>query len=87
MKIIINQKILIVILVLAIVALASYIGIDSYNGYMIGTMQNAYSLGYQDGVTAAIQQIVTQSENCNPVPVYIGNITKNLIDVACLQQG
>ncbi len=84
MKIEINQKLLIVILLLIIMLLAGYIGFDKYNGYVIGTMRNAYNSGYRDGVTAAVQQIIKQSESCNPVPIYFGNVTKNLIDIDCL---
>ena len=86
-KIVINQKVLIVILVAAIILLAGYIGTDKYNGYFVGTMQSAYTVGYQDGIAAAVQKIMTEAAACSPVPVYAGNESLNLVAVECLQQG
>ena len=82
MKIVITQKVLIVVLVAAIILLAGYIGMDKYNGYVIGSMQSAYLLGYQD----AVQQMMTEAAKCNQVPIYMGNQTMNLVAVECLQQ-
>jgi hypothetical protein len=86
MKIILNQKLLIIALVTLVILLAGYIGADVYSGYMIGTMNSAYTVGYQDGMTAAIQQIMTEASSCEPVPIYLGNNSMNLIPVECLQQ-
>jgi hypothetical protein len=86
MKLLITERMLIAILIIAVILLAGYIGVDKYNGYMVGTMQNAYVAGYQDGVGAAVGEIVAQSQSCNPVPLYTENVTTILIDVACLQE-
>jgi Tfp pilus assembly protein PilV len=86
MNVVINQKVLIVVLVAAIIVLAGYIGMDKYNGYVISNMQDAYTLGYQNGVAAAVQKIMTDASACNTVPVYMGNESLNLVAVECLQQ-
>ena len=85
MKIVINQKFVIVVLLIAILILASYIGFDKINGYIINQAYDAYSTGYQKGISDTIQKLVSESENCGPVPVNIGNETKNFIDISCLQ--
>ena len=87
MKIPINYKILSVILLLAVLLLAGHIGLNAYSGYMIETVSDSYTAGYNDGMIATVQQLVVETGNCDPVPVRFGNVTRNLIDTACLQQG
>jgi len=87
MKIPINYKVLSVILLLAVLLLAGQIGLNAYSGYMTETVSDSYTAGYGDGVAAAIRQLVIETGNCDPVPVRFDNVTRNLIDIACLQQG
>lgn len=85
MKITMSYKLLSAILLLVVLLLASQMGLNAYSGYMVETMSDSYTAGYGDGVAAAISQIVTQTGNCNPVPVRFGNVTRTLVDLACLQ--
>lgn len=85
MGITMNYRILSIILILAVLVLASHIGLTSYSGYVIGVQSDSYVAGYNDGVSSAVSQIVAQTGSCNPLPVRFGNVTRTLIDVACLQ--
>lgn len=80
-----SSRLLIVVLLIVIIAMASYIGLDAYSGFMISTTSSSYMAGYNDGVTDTVRQIVAQSASCNPMPVFFGNVTRNLIDISCLQ--
>ncbi len=79
-----NQRALIIVLLAAVLIMAGYIGLGAYNGYMINTANTYYQAGYRNGVAATVRNIMTQSQNCQPVPLFFGNVTKNFIDVACL---
>jgi hypothetical protein len=74
----------VVILIIAVVA-AVYVGFGAYTNYVAHTAAQYYQLGYGDGITAAVQNILLQSDNCQTVSVYLGNFTRDMIDVACLQ--
>ena len=84
MKIVINQKSIIIILLIAVLILASYIGYDEIGGYLTRKTYNAYSKGYSDGVSDTVQKLMEESELCGIVPVYYENTTKNMIDIECI---
>ena len=86
MKVSLSNRVVIAALVIVIALMAGYIGVGSYSGYVTEVAGNAYVTGYSDGMAAAVQQILQESDNCQPVPVYMGNLTRTLIDVACLQE-
>jgi type II secretory pathway pseudopilin PulG len=41
---------------------------------------------FQSGYEQAILTIIEQARQCEPVPLYAGNVTINLISAECLQQ-
>lgn len=77
-----KTKILIVALVVAVIILASFIGISYYTGAVVARDQAAATYGYQQ----AIFDVMNASANCQIVPLVAGNITIQLADVTCMQQ-
>lgn len=84
MKIIINQKFISIVLLLALLMLAFYIGYDKISGYVATRTYDAYSTGYRNGMEDAVNQFIEGSKNCNPVIIQDGNETRNFIEINCL---
>lgn len=79
--------ILVIIEFFIIVILFSYIVSSQYASKKQGQENQAiYQRGLQDGFAQAVIQVIQQSGTCNPVPLFAGNATANLINIACLQQ-
>ncbi len=83
-----KQKLLIIILTISLAAI--FIWFVIIDNYVIPTIQqnitNSYQNGYNAGVENSITEIFQQTSNCQPTYIWIANNTKQLIDVACLQQ-
>ncbi|HSB57685.1 MAG TPA: hypothetical protein VLD38_07750 [Nitrosopumilaceae archaeon] len=45
------------------------------------SIQQAYDKGVEDAVTT----LFDQTQNCNMIPIRVGNITKILVDTECLK--
>jgi len=41
--------------------------------------------GYDEGVRDSISSLYNNTENCNIVPIFIENKTRNLIDFSCIE--
>ncbi len=82
-----KQKFLIITLAVALAVIFTWFVI--IDNYIIPTIQqditNSYQNGYNAGVENFIIEIFQQTSNCQPTYIRIGNDTKQLIDVACLQ--
>ena len=78
------QKIIIIGLLISLIVILQYLVLDewmdSINEEATQNFQNAYDQGLLDAVTAIYQQ----TENCQGVPINIGNLTKTVFDVSCL---
>jgi len=78
------QKIIIIGLLISLIGILQYLVLDkwmdSMNEEMTKNIQNAYDQGLLDAVIAIYQQ----TENCQGVPIKIGNLTKTVFDVSCL---
>ena len=72
-----------VLAVLLIVAVG-YISFDKYQNIQDAQLRIAYQQGYDVGITASVVSIFQQTEQCQVTTVTIGNMTKQIIDVACL---
>jgi len=55
--------------------------VPSINQQIVESYQNGYNKGTENSVIGLFQQ----TSNCQPTYIWIGNDTKQLIDVACLQ--
>ena len=83
----ISQKILIIVLALMLaVILVWFVLIDNY---VIPTIQQEITLSYHTGYDSGMQDLIIrlfqQTSNCQSLSLWVGNDTKQIIDVACLQ--
>jgi len=80
-----KQKLLIIIL--AITLTAMFVWFVIIDNYIIPTIQqeitNSYQNGYNAGVENSIIEIFQQTSNCNPTYIWVGNDTRQLIDILC----
>jgi len=83
----INQKIIIIILAVALSAIfVWFVIIDNYIiPSIISGNQISFQNGYEAGTHDSILGIIQQSMSCNPITVWSGNSTVQLINVKCLQ--
>ncbi len=83
-----NPKLLIIILSVTIAVLFIwFVLIDNYIiPIIISGNQMSFQNGYEKGAQEAIIGIIQQSSNCQPMSVWSGNITVQLINVECLAQ-
>jgi hypothetical protein len=71
-----------VIFILWIIFATVYVIVGEYNRLNNFVAQRAYN----QGITDAVSQIITESQKCQPVPVNVGEMKANLINLDCLQQ-
>ncbi len=83
----ISQKLIIIILAIALTAIFVYfVIIDNYIiPSIISGNQLSFQNGYETGANDIVTGIIQQSYSCNPVSVWAGNNTVQLINVECLQ--
>ncbi len=84
----IPQKIIIIILAVTLtVIFVWFVIIDNYIiPHIISGNQLSFQNGYESGANDSIIGIMQQSYSCNPVSVWVGNDTVQLINVTCLQR-
>jgi len=78
-----NQKSQKLVMILSILLIAAILFIAVTQ--IIQAKQKIYKQGMQAGYEFAITQIIQQLLTCNPVPLYMGNVTVNAIAVECTQ--
>lgn len=81
-----KQKIAIIILCMMLIASLSYIGVAEYKQTQQVKSRQAYVQGYEQGLADVVSGLYQQTSNCQPVSVFMGNSSKQVIDVACLQK-
>ena len=69
-----------------LIASLSYIGVIKYEQNQQVKFQQAYLQGYNQGITDVVSGLYQQTNTCQPVNIFIGNSSKQVIDVACLQR-
>jgi len=86
-KMINKQQITIMLLAVTLsVVFVWFVIIDNYIvPSIISGNQISFQNGYESGANDAILGIMQQSYSCNPVSVWAGNYTVQLINVECLQ--
>ncbi|MGY4884079.1 MAG: hypothetical protein ACP5NZ_00690 [Nanobdellota archaeon] len=79
-------KILIIAFVIVVLLVAGYFG---YKAYKSARNERDFKLleqGFNYGYTSAVIQIMNVSDSCQPFPVYVGNESRVLISVNCLNK-
>ncbi len=82
-----NQRLIIIILTITIAALLTwFVLIDNFIiPQIISGNQLSFQNGYESGGMDAILGIMQQSMNCQPLSLWSGNDTVQLINVECLK--
>tara|TARA_Y100000310_G_C19974611_1_gene487017 strand:+ start:167 stop:451 length:285 start_codon:yes stop_codon:yes gene_type:complete len=78
-------RLTITILAILLVLSVGYIAIDKYTTSREQQLMATYQGGYNKGVQDAVVSLYQQTNNCQPATINIGNLTKQIFDVACLQ--
>ena len=78
-----HSKPFVILLALFIIVL-SYVAYTEYTNMFNASMMKAAQLGYEQGMVDVVSMIHEETEGCMIVPVMLGNVTKELVDVTCL---
>ena len=62
-----------------------YLILDSWNQSTQKKMDEFFQSGYEEGLFESVKTIYQQTDNCQIAIINIGNNTKQLLDVYCLQ--
>ena len=73
------------ILVLLLVISMGYIVVDKYMDSQEKKLFNVYQEGYTKGVQEAVIGLYQQTSNCQPATINVGNVSRQIFDIACLQ--
>lgn len=79
-----SKKTIIILIVLLTISIG-YIGVDKYKDLQEKKVYNAYQNGYTKGIQEAVISLYQQTNNCKSAMINIGNISRQVFDVACLQ--
>ena len=79
-----SKKIIIILTILLVISLG-YITINKYKTMQEERLLTAYKDGYTKGIKEAVISVYQQTNDCNPTVIKIGNVSRQLFDVACLQ--
>lgn len=78
--------IIILILALALLVAVGYILYGRIQNSKLINQQQVFTVGYNQGLTAAVTALAQQTNNCQPAVITLGNFSRQVIDVACLQK-
>jgi len=83
-----NQRLIIIILAVTIAVLLTwFVLIDNFIiPQIIAGNQLSFQNGYETGGMDAINGIMQQSMNCEPLSLWSGNYTVQIINVECLTE-
>lgn len=77
-------KIAIIAILVVLLLVGGFFGFKAYKNARFEKEADIFQQGIAYGYTNAIIQIMNVSYTCQPFPVYIGNQSRNLIAVDCL---
>lgn len=80
-----KQRITIIALSIALFVLAQYVIYEKIIESRQQELTNMYQDGYKKGLTDAAMAVYKQTENCQTATITIGNFTKTIFDVSCMQ--
>lgn len=84
-----KEKLIILILGICLLVSIIYITTSSYNTAQQNKITSAFTQGatqgYNQGLNDAVVKIYQETDTCTPVPIFVGEDSKSIIDVACLQ--
>ena len=80
-----KQEIIIITLAAALVLFSAYIVFDKLAESRQKEMSEIYQKGYEQGIKDSVTTLYEQTQNCQTLTITLENLTKNLFDLACLQ--
>lgn len=84
---IINWKIWIILAVIFVILITGiFFGVKAYKKLKTNENMEMFQQGFTYGYTSAVLQIMNISDTCQPFPVYVGNQTRTLISLDCLNR-
>ncbi len=75
-----------IVIIVAIILAVLVAGFFSFRAYQNSFGGKALQAGYNAGYQRAVFDVMNNSLDCQPFPVYGWNASVNLINVDCLQQ-
>ena len=81
-----KQKIIIIGLAVGLFLVSQYLILDKLGEYKQQEMVDIYNRGYDKGLTDAVTVLYEQTENCQPSVIKLGNMTKQVFDLACISK-
>jgi hypothetical protein len=79
-------KIFLILGIIVILVVGGYFGVKAYKNWRTDKNLNIFKEGFTYGYTSAVLQVINISDNCQPFPIYVGNETRTLISVDCLNK-
>lgn len=79
-------KIVLIILVVLLLAAGTYFLVTELKDAKQAKEMSIFEQGFTYGYTNAVMQIINISDTCQAFPVYLGNETRTLISVDCLNR-
>ncbi|MBR9690388.1 hypothetical protein GOV08_01760 [Candidatus Woesearchaeota archaeon] len=79
-------KITTLILLVVLIVIGGFWLVGKYNIYKISKQNEVFVAGYNQGVSDAIVKLYQDTEDCNVASVFIGNLTRRVADVECIEK-
>jgi hypothetical protein len=80
-----NTQIVIAGIAIAIIMLIQFVILAGWQNEKKEDLILAFQKGYDNGVKDTVVALYGQTENCHMSTITTGNLTKDLIDIRCLQ--
>ena len=80
-----KQKIIIIALTAALILTVQYFVLDRWISSAQQEISQNYQRGYTQGLNDAVVSLYDQTQNCHPATIVIGNLTKKVFDLACIE--
>ena len=81
-----SLKIGIAVFIVLLLAVGGYFLFKEMKDSKAEKEMNIFQQGFNYGYTSAVIQIINISDACQPFPVYLGNETRTLVSMDCLQR-
>jgi hypothetical protein len=75
-------KWVIAILVVLLISAIGYIGYGEYKKQELVKMQQVAIASYNQGYVDSVAKIITETNNCQVVPIYVENTTKQIMEIS-----
>ncbi len=81
-----KSKFVVIVLVVLLLIAVGYIIYDKVQQRRQTQLLTALQQGYNQGIYGAVLSLYQQTEKCQVTTITLGNLTRQVVDVACIQQ-